>query len=510
MPTKGKILLLIAFIAGLVAIWYFSKAKQGADLTAKAVTSKPSDIAVNDEAPLKVCINTWPGFAPGLWANNGLSASKDSRFYKDYGLLVEFKLVDDFQQSREMWKNDEVDVLWCTVDAFASEAEGLEQFEPQVFMKVDNSFGGDVVVATREVSTINDARGKQWAFAPRTPSHSLTIWALKAGDLTEQDIKVIPVDLAPAAADMFIKGQVELATVWSPDDQNCLNKVPGAHIVASTKTASEIIVDAFIVKKSKMTAEMQTKLKAFMEGWFRAAVALNSSDEEPIQSAAGVLATVFNADKEGMAAGIKNAKLSNYGDNANFFNLSGAYRGLTGEKLYNYMVEEFSKTGYATSATPGWRKISNSSILRSLNMTAPEQKGEAAAASFTPVTEKIAATKPFAKKRIIVNFPSGSSALTAKAKNIIDREFIPYAQGFRNARIKIVGHTDDVGDHAMNMRLSAERAETIVQYLLNEYGYDLNRFLPVKGYGPDDPLVPNTSEANRAQNRRTEFELIQD
>jgi NitT/TauT family transport system substrate-binding protein len=511
MPLKGKILIFVAVCALLGYIYW--KARPDNSLTSSSATktaSKASDIEVSDTEPLKVCINTWPGFAPGIWANGGLAASKSSRFYKDYGLLVEFKLVDDFQQSREMWKTDNVDILWCTVDAFASEAEGLKQFEPQVFMKVDNSYGGDVVVATREVATINDAKGKNWAFAPRTPSHSLTIWALQAGDLRESSIHVVPVDLAPVAADMFVKGTVDLATVWSPDDEKCLKLVPGAHVVASTKTASEIIIDAFICKKAKAAdPNFQLKLKAFCEGWFRAAGTLNTSPEA-LAEAAELLTVPFNSDKEGMIAGIKNAKLANYGDNANFFNLSGTFKGMTGEKLYNHMVEEFTKTGYASEATPSWRAISSSSVIRSLTMSGADQKGEEAAAIFTPVTKEIAARPAFANKKITVNFPVGSYALTAAAKSIIDNQFVPYAQGFKYARIKVSGHTDNTGSYETNMKLSEQRAAAINMYLITEYGFDPNRFLPAIGFGPEKPIASNATESGRAQNRRTEFELIQD
>ncbi|GAB1396309.1 hypothetical protein MASR1M65_10860 [Saprospiraceae bacterium] len=43
---------------------------------------------------------TWGGYVPGLYFNEGAQASTNSRFYKDYGIKVEFKLIDDFDASR--------------------------------------------------------------------------------------------------------------------------------------------------------------------------------------------------------------------------------------------------------------------------------------------------------------------------------------------------------------------------------------------------------------------------
>lgn len=519
MSLRGKITI-FAFIALLIGVIYYVRQKpeitstlgistETASTSDKAVAKKASDLEIQDDAPLRVGVNIWPGFAPGFWFNKGAAANKSSQYYEDYRLQVEFKVVDDFQQSREMWKNDQIDVMWCTVDAFASEAEGLAQYGPQVFMKVDNSYGGDVVVATRDVATIAEARGQKWAFAPRTPSHTLTLWALQSGDLRESDIQVVPVDLAPVAADMFKKGAVNIATVWSPDDITCVQNVPGAHVLVSTKTASDIIMDGFIVKKSFISnPENFKKLQAFAEGWFRAVAALNSSESIRAE-AAQILVMPFSASKEDMLAGIKNAKLSNYGDNVNFFGINN-YRGMTGEKLYNHMVSEFAKSNYATSNAPSWRNISNASVIRSISMSGNDQRGEEAAVPFTPVTEKTIKTPGFANKKLTVNFPSGSFVITEKAKQIIDQQFVPYAQGFKYARIRVEGHTDDVGNRSLNLELSRQRAQAIINYLITEYGYDTNRFLPAVGYGPDAPLVPNTSETNRARNRRTEFELIQD
>lgn len=72
--------------------------------------------------------------------------------------------------------------------------------------------------------------------------------------------------------------------------------------------------------------------------------------------------------------------------------------------------------------------------------------------------------------------------------------------------IEIVGHTDDVGPSRFNQRLSVLRAQAIYDILI-ELGADPNRMVFL-GRGEDEPLVPNDTDQNRADNRRVEIVFI--
>jgi outer membrane protein OmpA-like peptidoglycan-associated protein len=73
-------------------------------------------------------------------------------------------------------------------------------------------------------------------------------------------------------------------------------------------------------------------------------------------------------------------------------------------------------------------------------------------------------------------------------------------------RIEISGHTDNKGGAAYNQKLSESRAKAVVDYLISK-GIQANR-LEYKGYGFNQPIAPNDTEAGRQQNRRTEFKVI--
>jgi outer membrane protein OmpA-like peptidoglycan-associated protein len=69
--------------------------------------------------------------------------------------------------------------------------------------------------------------------------------------------------------------------------------------------------------------------------------------------------------------------------------------------------------------------------------------------------------------------------------------------------IEIQGHTDNQGTPVYNLRLSQNRAQAVLDALV-KLGVASSR-LEARGYGQDKPLLPNSSDANRAKNRRVQL-----
>ena len=72
--------------------------------------------------------------------------------------------------------------------------------------------------------------------------------------------------------------------------------------------------------------------------------------------------------------------------------------------------------------------------------------------------------------------------------------------------IKVKGHTDNIGSEDFNLKLSKERAEAVVRYLIGQ-GMDENK-LSYSYYGMSKPLSDNKTEQGRTMNRRVEFEIL--
>jgi OmpA-OmpF porin, OOP family len=71
-------------------------------------------------------------------------------------------------------------------------------------------------------------------------------------------------------------------------------------------------------------------------------------------------------------------------------------------------------------------------------------------------------------------------------------------------KIKIVGHTDSDGDDAKNLDLSKRRAASVKNELSKTFGIDASR-METDGKGETQPIAPNDSPSNKAQNRRVEL-----
>ncbi len=70
--------------------------------------------------------------------------------------------------------------------------------------------------------------------------------------------------------------------------------------------------------------------------------------------------------------------------------------------------------------------------------------------------------------------------------------------------VQVDGHTDNVGNPESNRKLSRERAEAVVMYLVEKKGVDAER-LSAKGFGDSQPIAENKTERGRAKNRRVDF-----
>ena len=108
--------------------------------------------------------------------------------------------------------------------------------------------------------------------------------------------------------------------------------------------------------------------------------------------------------------------------------------------------------------------------------------------------------EPYTINDILYN--TASDELSDRAKFIL-KQFGRFLKENKNITILIQGHTDNEGDPQRNLELSERRAQGVKRFLI-ENGIQKNR-LEAKGYGEEQPKVPNSSAENKRENRRTDF-----
>jgi len=103
-----------------------------------------------------------------------------------------------------------------------------------------------------------------------------------------------------------------------------------------------------------------------------------------------------------------------------------------------------------------------------------------------------------------VNFETGKATLVPEDSttlNVVGQVLTKWPE----LKIEIGGHTDSKGSATTNQKLSEARASSVLTYLVQHFPTLKAEQFTVKGYGKSRPIAPNTTDLNRAKNRRVEF-----
>ena len=106
------------------------------------------------------------------------------------------------------------------------------------------------------------------------------------------------------------------------------------------------------------------------------------------------------------------------------------------------------------------------------------------------------------KAMVNLEFEVASAEINIRSKKYL-LNMAKLLLGNKNMILIISGHTDSDATNEFNFSLSAKRAKSVRDYLIN-MGVPKSRMV-IDFYGEDQPLVPNTSDLNKQKNRRVEF-----
>jgi OmpA-OmpF porin, OOP family len=127
-----------------------------------------------------------------------------------------------------------------------------------------------------------------------------------------------------------------------------------------------------------------------------------------------------------------------------------------------------------------------------------------------PIWVNILTDKPIVLKNVYYEFDK--SELSQVSKNVIDTTLLELLNKAEDIIVEVSAHTDSLGNYEYNKKLSQERAENVVSYLISK-GVSKKRLVAI-GYGAARPVAPNFKSdgsdypEGRDQNRRTEFRII--
>ena len=107
----------------------------------------------------------------------------------------------------------------------------------------------------------------------------------------------------------------------------------------------------------------------------------------------------------------------------------------------------------------------------------------------------------------IINFATGSTEIPAENKAILNQAADLLKQ-LPQTKLLVKGFTDNVGQPEANKLLSQKRAQSVVNYFIQQ-GVDKSQFTAI-GFGEANPVADNATKEGQFKNRRIEFELQSD
>ena len=495
-------------------------------------TAPPSGALGSAGNPLKVSLVSFHGYAPALLANGSSLTTQPGSIYARQGLSLEIVIQDDIPTLPTIFESGAAHCAWRTSDFWAQEHPNLRNagHDGRAVLVVDNTQGGDAVIARdASIRRIEDLVGHSVALLQYTPSHGMLLDAIENSSLTARQrtqINMVFINADEGTAGVraaFESGQVDAAVLWDPDLALAL-RAPGAHVVYSTRIATNLIFDVIVCDQRVLDDEANhAAIQAFVAGWLEGVTAARA-DRAAARTALTRTEEFFTllAREQGdpfVESLFDNVVWTGLEDNVRILGLAG------GTNFYENVYARFDRIYRGTGALAG--PISpviapsdsfDYRFVRSLMEATPTVREEAQRPQFEfTETERaeVADDAPVVTRPVIVNFATGSAELTRRAQQVIDQEMVPLIESHGSAYFEVSGNTDSTGTTSVNDRLSTQRAQAVVDYLVTQWEFPRERFVVV-GNGSRRPLCderhPEVEELSlddcRGLNRATRLAVL--
>jgi len=253
---------------------------------------------------VKLGVVTWIGYGP-------IYCAAANGYYKKYGLDVQLVNFSDNSVMAGALQSGQIEATTLTYDqVIASNARG---WKIKVVMPVDYSVGGDAILASAQVHSIKELKGRKVAFMSASPSDFLLGYALAKDGLSEKDIS--PVNSTPeGVVGIMAGGSVDVGVTYEPN-VSVLTKSGGGkrfHVLLSSREARGMITDVLALKESVIAKHPQ-----WVQGLIRGTLdGLAFMQAEPAKAAAiiGKTLEISPAEVAEQLPNIENPSLAHLAD----------------------------------------------------------------------------------------------------------------------------------------------------------------------------------------------------
>jgi len=208
--------------------------------------------------PLVIGLPTWVGNGP-------LYLARDKGYFKEQGLTVDLKIMDDITMRFAALYSKKLDGVSTVISSFVLLSK--KHVPCKMVMALDDSYGGDGILAKKSIKTIKDLKGKTVAYKFGSASEWFLVHLLKKAGLSIKDIK--SVNMEPGSAGTtFIAGKVDAAVTWEPYLTKGKN-TPHGHLLIDSRKTPMLIMDT-VLFRDEVLKKRPDDVKKFIKGVLKA------------------------------------------------------------------------------------------------------------------------------------------------------------------------------------------------------------------------------------------------
>lgn len=280
------ILIILVAVAGFF-VWY--KISQKSD---GPTTSKPLILGLNP------------------WIGNGIYyVAKEKGLFDAEGVKVELQDYADGAVGKQLISSGKVDMLSLTPETVVILKDA--GIDVRAVAITDTSEGGDGIIATQNIKTLADLKGKKVAYEEGSPSHFFLSFLLDKEGMTTKDLQSVNV-IAPDAGAAFVSGNVDAAVTWQPWLSKASDR-QGGHLITDSK--ANPILPALVIFRTQTIQERPQDIRAMLRAIFKAREwALANPDE-----ANAIMAKAFSISVQDVKDQMPDFRWFSYQDNQNEF-----------------------------------------------------------------------------------------------------------------------------------------------------------------------------------------------
>jgi hypothetical protein len=409
---------------------------------------------------LRVAIYPGVEFAGGLISNNGLESGRKSVYSETYDLTVIFTFIEDFPEVARRLIEDEIDIAWATPELLVCCYHELKSINPVAFLQYCWSQGKHLLIAQREISSLEKLRSTRLACA-RGSAQFFAYYLLHHAGINISDVKWKITSTESDAALLYEKGSVDACVICTHQLDDLTKKNIDHRVLISTEDATHLISGIFIARETTISLSGYL-LERFARGWFDGVQFTKENPDEAIS----LLSKHLDSDTQSIARHLQRMHLADYNDNCDYFALSGD--SLIG---FNYIFETFAILGKReeSSCIPSAHFLRDSIILANI-----EKQIESRRSPDWPSIPGTASEYQYVTARLSIPFKRDSAVLPFDSFLQL-KDIARQATVFESSQIHLSGSADPDAESGTSYLIQL-REDAVMQFLHKTYSIPFSRF----------------------------------